>query len=385
MASNQQHPIHQTHFDPQSRPQSNLKSSAIKPNANPNVNPNANTNANANPTAHHSTLSRLNVESQSSRQHSPWQHGYSRSQPSMPQLPRYASSPAIYHEKPISYFAGQYGAQSPNGMVSPNVLFPPNSTSSVATLSTYHQAQPSPFALPLTAAPASPIPPSPGPLPAAGPMPNVLGPPNGIGLGMGMGIPSPLTASQSQDAPLTSSGTERASAQNGRHHARNSSLSISYIQQKQSAFFNDGAIDNDGDGIAPLVDDEDDGIGIDEEKGSKSRNETEDVWCCTVCTFWNSLLLPHCELCGAKKAADAQIVKVEPPRSPLHALTLSLCEFAIFCHLFFVHFSFRKRFISKHRRSRVHLRRHPVSCRLTMDSVYWTRSIPRRLPKDRSL
>ena len=204
----------------------------------------------------------------------------------MPQLPRYASSPAVaYHDKPISYFAGQYAANSPNA------LFPPNSTSSTATLSTFHQAQPSPFALSIA-------PPSPfqqhhdAPLDA-------------------MAMASPLTASASDPA------AERKE-QGGGHHARNSSLSL--IQQKQSVFFSD-----DGGGVVnpTLNDDDDDDVYGDAQsfgggKGQKSRSETEDVWCCTVCTFWNSLLLPHCELCGAKKAANPQIVKV------WRSLTLSL-------------------------------------------------------------
>ena len=48
-----------------------------------------------------------------------------------------------------------------------------------------------------------------------------------------------------------------------------------------------------------------------EEKESNSQLKTDDVWSCTVCTFWNNLTLPQCELCGAKKAANAPIVKVQ--------------------------------------------------------------------------
>jgi hypothetical protein len=121
-------------------------------------------------------------------------------------------------------------------------------------------------------------------------------------------VPSPLTASQSQSAVHSQRRRKKENETvSGRHHARNSSLSISYIQQKQSAFFSDGDGANYN---APLVDDVDDDL-YDEHKGSKSRNETEDVWCCTVCTFWNNLLLPQCELCGANKSANARIIKVE--------------------------------------------------------------------------
>ncbi len=198
----------------------------------------------------------------------------------MPELPRYASSPAVaYHDKPISYFAGQYAANSPNA------LFPPNSVSSTATLSTFHQAQPSPFALSI--APPSPF--------QQQHQTDIVP------------VASPLTASVSEAA---AAHKQRGSAQKkGRHHARNSSLSMSAIQQKQSAFFSDDGVLN-----PPLHDDDD------EERGKKSRTETEDVWCCTVCTFWNSLLLPHCELCGAKKAVNAQIVKVTFPF--IHSLSL---------------------------------------------------------------
>jgi len=199
----------------------------------------------------------------------------------MAAVPRYLSSPAVYGSKPISYFSTQYEAisHSPNGLN----LFPPNSTSSTATLSTFHQAQPSPFAL--SVAPPSPM-------------------KHGVALNaVPLPVPSPLTASQSQSA-VQRLGKKEAETVSGRHHARNSSLSISYIQQKQSAFFSDGDGAN---YAAPLVDDD----LYDEHKGSKSRNETEDVWCCTVCTFWNNLLLPQCELCGANKSANARIIKVE--------------------------------------------------------------------------
>lgn len=79
-------------------------------------------------------------------------------------------------------------------------------------------------------------------------------------------------------------------------------------KKEQSALFDDN---NDN---FPLVDDKDDDIYIDgqnEEKQTESRIKTEDVWRCTVCTFWNNLLLTQCELCGANKSHDAMIVQVQ--------------------------------------------------------------------------
>merc|ERR1712228_764852 len=45
------------------------------------------------------------------------------------------------------------------------------------------------------------------------------------------------------------------------------------------------------------------------QKHNKSREETEDVWCCAVCTYQNNMLLGYCELCGCKKPDKPSIVK----------------------------------------------------------------------------
>merc|ERR1712154_212443 len=37
--------------------------------------------------------------------------------------------------------------------------------------------------------------------------------------------------------------------------------------------------------------------------------ETEDVWCCAVCTYQNNMLLVYCELCGCKQSKQPNVVK----------------------------------------------------------------------------
>merc|ERR1712228_776579 len=107
------------------------------------------------------------------------------------------------------------------------------------------------------------------------------------------------------------------------NHARNASLSISYIQQQQQHFFMEQPMPSDSNSDDDIYEDMiKDGLGANnnnqhsqqqnkqkKQKHNKSREETEDVWCCAVCTYQNNMLLGYCELCGCKKPDKPSIVK----------------------------------------------------------------------------
>mmetsp|Transcript_20524 Transcript_20524/g.32665 ORF Transcript_20524/g.32665 Transcript_20524/m.32665 type:complete len:1240 (-) Transcript_20524:181-3900(-) len=194
-------------------------------------------------------------------------HSHSRSQPQLPGLGRYISMPVVYHNNPISHYGNQYTAlHSAAAFMPQSQAIKPNS----AQRPSYQ-------------------------------MKHIV----------------------QHSGPVETDNAAHATKNN--KHARNSSLS--YIQQKQSSFFTDipePTSDSDDDVYDEMYRD---GMGADSEviqqklgappkpsrskrkKANKSREETEDVWCCSVCTYQNNMLLTYCELCGCKKPEVPSIIK----------------------------------------------------------------------------
>ena len=226
-------------------------------------------------------------------------HSYSRSQPQLPGFMRIQSSPigAMYHNNPISHFSNQYSANSPNM----NIMYQNNIRHAVQASggsSPYDQ---------LT---------------------------NKQQMYGNQSFPHKSQHPQSFQPMGAKHQIQNSGSQNKRKggHERNTSLSMSYVQQKQAQFFSDNppapASDSDDDIYENM---QNDGFGANnkhiqakingnnnkkpkskskKKNGAKSRDETEDVWCCSVCTYQNNMLLGYCELCGCKKPDKPSIVKV---------------------------------------------------------------------------
>eukprot|EP01083_Nonionella_stella_P092556 259152_1 len=175
-------------------------------------------------------------------------HGYAHSQPPSA-LSRYQSSPAIFAHNPISHFSNQYTAA--HSTHNKNIYYRTKNASI-----------------------------------------------------------QPQTESNANDMSNAAPSDDKAG------HERTSSQS--YIQQRQQAFFSESPIE------PTCTSETDDDDVYDEMYGDelrakrdtkggknkdKSRDETEDVWCCSVCTYQNNMFLTYCELCGCKKPNDPSIVK----------------------------------------------------------------------------
>ena len=216
-------------------------------------------------------------------------HAHSHSQPQLPNFMKFPSSPLVSYHNPISHFSNQYTANSNKT----NKIFYNNNMRHAVNVSGN--------------ASAYTIPP-----------------------------PHAQKAQQNnknkQKNAHQNQSKNKSSANGKNNHARNASLSMSYIQQQQQHFFMEQPMPSDSNSDDDIYEDMiKDGLGANSQhiqqqqqqqqnahkkqkkssiKHNKSRKETEDVWCCAVCTYQNNMLLGYCELCGCKKPETPSIVQV---------------------------------------------------------------------------